>query len=294
MKWLNTLLARVRALLHRDVVLQDIDEELRSHIEMEAEANRELGMAPEEARLSAAKSFGNVGSIRDLAYEVRGGGFMETVWQDLRYSGRMLLKHPGFTLIALLTLSLGIGANTAIFSIVNAVLLRPFPYHAPEQLVMVGESVSNNRNSSVSYPNFADWRDERKVFDSASAVRWNESYNYTGAGEPERLQGRIVSAGFLSTLGVNPLLGRDFVADDDRPGAAPTVILSYAFWSRRFGNDQSIIGKQITLNNQSHTVVGVTPSNFQFGLDADVTVPIGLSAERFKARGSDPGINVVA
>src|SRR5215211_7738417 len=182
MEWFNILVARVRALLRRDVVLHDIDEELRTHIEMEAEANRELGMTPEEARLSAAKSFGNVGSIRDLAYEVRGGGLMETVWQDLRYSGRMLLKHPGFTLIAVLTLTLGIGANTAIFSIVNAVLLRPFPYHAPQQLVMVGESVSNNRNSSVSYPNFADWRAQNNVFEAVSAVRPNESYNFTGVG----------------------------------------------------------------------------------------------------------------
>src|SRR5215203_4286202 len=176
MKWLNTLLARIRALLRRDIVLQDIDEEMRTHIEMETEANRELGMPPDEARLSAVKSFGNLGSIKDLAYEVRGGGFMETLWQDLRYSARMLLKHPGFTLIAVLTLSLGIGANTAIFSIVNAVLLRPFPYNAPEQLVVVGEYVSGG---SVSYPNFADWRDDRKFFESASAVRPNESFNFT-------------------------------------------------------------------------------------------------------------------
>ncbi len=291
MKWINTLVARVRALMHRDVVLQDIDEELRSHIEMETEANREQGMSPEEARLSAAKSFGNLGSIRDLAYEVRGGGFMETLWQDLRYSGRMLLKHRGFTLIAVLTLGLGIGANTAIFSIVNAVLLRPFPYHAPEQLVMIGEG---GPGGSVSYPNFADWRDDRKFFDAASAVRSNESFNFTGAGEPERVQGRLVSAGYFSLLGVKPSLGRDFLADDDRPGATPAVILSYGFWSRRFGNDQSIVGRQITLNNQSYTVVGVAPHSFQFGMEADVSVPIGLSAERFKARGSDPGINVVA
>jgi putative ABC transport system permease protein len=262
---------------------------------MEIEANRELGMTPDEARRSAAKSFGNLGSMRDLAYEVKGGGFAETLWQDLRYSGRILLKHPGFTLIAVLTLGLGIGANTAIFSIVNAVLLRPFPYEAPEQLVIPGESQTGTRgNTGLSYPNFADWKDDRKVFTAASAVRSNENFNLTGSGEPERLQGRLVSAGFFSLLGIKPLLGRDFLAEDDRPGATPTVILSYGLWSRRFGNDQSIVGKQITLNNQSYTVIGVSPQDFQYGLEADVTVPIGLQAERFKTRGADPGISAVA
>jgi len=291
MKWFNTLIARLRALLQRDAVLHDIDEELRAHLEMEIEANRELGMTPEEARLSASKSFGNVASIRDQAYEVKGGGFMESVWQDLRYSGRMLLKHPGFTLVAVLTLSLGIGANTAIFSIVNAVLLRPFPYQAPEQLVTLGEFTPRG---SVSYPNFVDWRAQSTLFESISAVRANESYNFTGAGEPERLQGRLVSAGFFSLLGTKPVLGRDFVAEDDRAGANPAVVLSYPFWSRRFGNDPGVIGKQIALNNLSYTVVGIAPQNFQYGLDADVSIPIGLSAERFKARGADPGISVVA
>lgn len=294
MKWLGVLVDRFRALLWRDRVLEDIDEELRVHVEMETEANRERGMAPDEARLSAMKSFGNIGSIRDLAYEVRGGGFMETLGQDLRYSARMLLKHRGFTIIAVLTLGLGIGANTAIFSIVNAVLLRPFPFHEPERLVMVGESFSGGgRNSSVSYPNFADWKDDRKVFESASVVRSNESYNFTGAGEPERLQGRLVSAGFFSLLGVKLMRGRDFLPEDDRVGATPTVILGHAFWSRRFGNDESILGRQITLNNQSYTVIGVAPPDFNFGLE-DVSVPIGLTAERFRARGADPGVGVVA
>jgi putative ABC transport system permease protein len=288
MRWLNILIARLRALFWRDKIIHDIDEELRAHLELEAEANREMGMSSEEARLSAAKSFGNVASIRDLAYEVRGGGFMESVWQDLRYSVRMLFKHPGFTIIAVLTLGLGIGANTAIFSIVNAVLLRPFPYESPEQLVIVGES------GPVSFPNFMDWRDDRNVFAATSAVRSNESYNFSGAGEPERLQGRLVSAGFLTLLGVKPLLGRDFVPEDDRPGATPAVMLSYGFWSRTFGNDQNIIGKTITLNNQSYTVTAIMPQDFQFGLPADVTIPIGLSAERFKVRGGDPGIGVLA
>jgi hypothetical protein len=226
MNLIYLLIDRLRALLHRDAVLHDIDEELRSHIEMEADVNRERGMSAEDARLSAAKSFGNLNSIRDLAYEVKGGGFMETLWQDLRYSARLLFKHPGFTLVAIITLTLGIGANTAIFSIVNAVLLRPFPYEQPDQLVVVGEGVAD---ASVSYPNFADWKNDRNVFASASAVRGNENFNLTGAGEPERLQGRLVSAGFLTTLGTKPLLGRDFSVDDDRPGATPTVILSHAF-----------------------------------------------------------------
>ena len=294
MKWVGILTDRVRAFFRRDAVLNDIDEELRSHIEMEAEANRERGMSPDDARREAEKSFGNVGSIKDRAYQVRGGGLLETFWQDVRYSFRMLRKHPGFTLVAVLTLSLGIGANTAIFSIVNGVLLRPFPYEAPEQLVIPGESKTGTRGGTgLTYPNFADWKDERKVFASASVVRSNENYNITGAGEPERLIGRLVSAGFLTTLGIKPLLGRDFVVDDDRQGATPTVILSYGLWSRRFGNDPNIIGKQVTLNNLSYTVVAVTPQTFQYDLEADVTVPIGLSAERFQARGADPGVSAV-
>jgi putative ABC transport system permease protein len=216
------------------------------------------------------------------------------LWQDLRFGARMLLKQPGFTLIAVLTLALGIGANTALFSIVNAVLLRPFPYKEPERLVILRERVSAGGGFSPSYPNFVDWRAQNTVFDSMAPVRTNESFNFTGAGEPERLRGRIVSAEFLSTLGIGPMLGRDFLAEEDRPGATPAAILSYGFWRRRFGEDPSVIGKQLTLNNQSFTIVGVTPPNFQFETEADVTVPIGLQAERFSLRGRDPGVDVVA
>src|ERR1043166_990809 len=214
---MKTLLDRILALLRRDAVLHDIDDELRSHLEMEADANREVGMSDEDADRAARKSFGNLGSIKDRAYEVRGGGFMETLLQDLRYGIRLLLKHPGFTLAAVATLAIGIGANTAIFSIVNAVLLRPFPFPQPDQIVMVSEGTGG----IVSYPNFADWKDDRNLFVSTSAVRSDESFNLTGGAEPERLQGRLVSAGFLSTLKVSPLLGHDFTAADDQPGAAP-------------------------------------------------------------------------
>ena len=216
------------------------------------------------------------------------------LWQDLCYGARMLRKQPGFSLIAVLTLALGIGANTALFSIVNAVLLRPFPYQAPERLMILRESLSGGVNSTVSYPNFADWRAQNTAFDSIAAVRQNESFNLTGTAEPERLQGQLVSAKFFPTLGIKPLVGRDFLPEEDRLGATPTVILSYGLWQRRFGNDPSVVGQQLTLNSQSYTVVGITPPNFQFGMEAGVSVPIGLQAERFRNRGSDPGTRVVA
>ena len=213
---------------------------------------------------------------------------------DLRYTVRQLLKSPGFTIVVVLTLALGIGANTAIFSIVNAVLLRPFPYRAPDRLVTINERGPAGNGFSPSYPNFVDWRAQNKAFDSIAAVRGNESFNLAGAGDPERLQGRLVSVEFFSTLGIEPLRGRAFLPEEDRPGATPAVILSYGFWQRRFGGHPDILGKQLTLNNQSFTVVGITPPNFQFGMEADVTVPIGLSGERFSNRGRDPGTGVVA
>jgi putative ABC transport system permease protein len=294
MKWINVFRARLRALFGRERILQDIDEELRIHVEMATEDNLKRGMEPDEARTAALKSFGDLSRNRERGYDVRGGGWLEDVWQDLRYGARMLRKQPGFTLIAVLTLALGIGANTAIFSIVNAVLLRPFPYPAPERLVILRERVSTGSGFSPSYPNFVDWRAQNTVFEAISAVRQNESFNLTGLGEPERLQGRLVAAEFFSLLGVKPLVGRDFLLEEDRPGATPAVILSYGLWQRRFGADPGILGQQLTLNNQRFTVVGVTTPNFQFGAEADVTVPIGLQAERFKTRGGDPGADVVA
>ncbi len=218
---------------------------------------------------------------------------METLFKDIRYGIRNLLKHPGFTLVAVVTLALGIGANTAIFSVVNTVLLRPLPYEKPDQLVVPLET-SSGQPIGTSYPNFVDWRNQNTVFENVAALRTRESFNLTGTGESERLQGRLVSANFLATLGVKPIRGRDFLAEDDRPGAIPVVLLSHGLWQRRFGTDENILGKQLTLNGQTFIVVGITPANFEFGTEADVSVPIGLSAERFKLRGKDPGISAVA
>jgi putative ABC transport system permease protein len=294
MAWRKVFLDRLRALRDSDAVHREIDEEVRFHIDMRTEEYVRKGMSPDAARREAERRFGRLTRIKEMGYEVRGGGWLETLWQDLRYGARMLVKAPGFTSIAVITLALGIGANTAIFSVVNAVLLRPLPYESPERLLIIQESVSGGAGFSPSYSNFADWHARNAVCSSMAAVRTNESFNFTGAGEPERLQGRIVSAEFFSTLGIRPQLGRDFLAEEDRPGAPPAVILSHGFWQRRFGADPSIIGTQLTLNNQSFTVVGITPANFQYGAEADVTVPIGLQAERFRLRGRDPGVSVVA
>ncbi|HET9529080.1 MAG TPA: ABC transporter permease, partial [Blastocatellia bacterium] len=216
---------------------------------------------------------------------------MESLLNDVRYGTRMLLKKPAFTAIAVLALALGIGANSAIFSVVNSVLLQPLPYKEADRLVILWEKVPQ-MDTSVAYLNFVDWREQNQVFESISAFR-RDSFNLTGAGEPERLQGRMVSASFFGTLGVRPALGRDFTADEDRPGAERTVVLSHELWQRRFGGEESILGRQLTLNEQAYTVVGVMPQDFDFGARVDMFVPIGLWADNYKQRGEHPGIYVI-
>ncbi|HEV2835060.1 MAG TPA: ABC transporter permease [Pyrinomonadaceae bacterium] len=282
-----------RNLSDKENVDRELADEIGAHVELLTETKINEGLSPEEARRAALVELGGIEQVKESVREVRHGRLLEDLVQDARYAFRSLRKHPGFTLVAILTLALGIGANTAIFSVINAVLLRPLPYAEPDRLVVLLETISE-RPIGVSYPNFVDWRNQQSVFENVAAVRQRESFNLTGEGESERLQGRLVSANFLSTLGVKPVLGRDFVAEDDRPGAAPVVMLSHALWQRRFGSDARVVGRQVTLNRQSFTVIGVTPADFQFGVDADVSVPIGLSAERFSARGRDPGVDAMA
>src|SRR5215211_6641046 len=171
MGWLNILRARLRALFRRESVLQDIEEELRLHVEMETETNIRRGMPPDEARAAALKSFGNLVRNTERGYDIRGGGWLETFWQDLRFGARMLLKQPGFTLIAVVTLALGIGANTVIFSMVNAVLLRPFPYSQPERLVTVWENNvrQGQERGAAGGANFTDWRNQNQSFETLAA-----------------------------------------------------------------------------------------------------------------------------
>ncbi len=200
---------------------------------------------------------------------------MTTLWQDLRYAIRMFLKSPGFAAIAVLTLALGISANTALFSVVNGVLLNPLPYPHSEQLVAVYGKAPGVDQAPVAYLNFLDWQHETQTLSSMAIYR-NQDYNFTGTGEAERLSGYMISADFFSTLGVNPVLGRTLRSDDDQVGAGPVVILGGGLWKRRFGSSPDIVGKSLILNGASYTVVGVVPPSFAFyGHDRDVYTPIG-------------------
>ena len=292
MKWLNILLARLRALLRREAVIEDIDEEFRLHIEMQTEANIGQGMSPEEARREALRVFGNPGKIKDVAYQVRGGGMLEAFLQDIRYGARVLAKHKGFTLVAVLTLALGIGANTAIFSVVNELLLRPLPYSDAERIVMLWEvTPEGRRENTTSRANFMGWREQSTTFESMAAFS-DQRLNLTGDGDPEEVSAQLATPELFQVLGVNPMMGRSLTPEDAKPGAANVVVLGHGLWQRRFGGDQRMIGKSIMVNGAPVTVVGVLPAGFQWhiksrsgtGKPAEMWLPLPMPTE-------GPGLN---
>jgi putative ABC transport system permease protein len=261
---LNVFSARLRALFGREAVIGDIDEELRLHLEMETEANIARGMPPEEARRAARRSFGNYDSIRDRGYEIRGGGMIETLLQDLRYGARLLAKDKGFTAVVVLTLALGIGANTAIFSVINELLLRPLPYRDAERLVMLWEVTPEGRHqNTTSRLNFRAWHEQSTVFAGMAAFS-DQRLTLTGGGEPEEVSVQLANPELFQVLGVKPILGRALTAEDDHPDSPTVAVLSYGLWRRRFGGDPHVIGRPITLDGGPCTVVGVLPPDFQW------------------------------
>jgi predicted permease len=288
MKWLRVMLTRLKGPFRREAVLEDMEEEMRIHVEMEEEANLKRGMKPEEAREAARRSFGNLGRIKDRGYDIRGGGMMDTLWQDLRYSARMLMKQPGFTIIAVVTLALGIGANTAIFSLVDRLLVRQLPVHEPERLVNVlGRDGKGGEDTSFSYPIYSDYRDQNDVFDGLLAFS-ETSLNMSDGGQAERLTGVLVSGNYFEVLGVTAALGRTFLPDEARtPGTHPVAVLSYGLWQRRFAADPAIVGRTMTLNTFNFTVIGIAPAEFRGvrrGLSPDVYLPIQMIAQAWPTR----------
>jgi putative ABC transport system permease protein len=213
---------------------------------------------------------------------------MASLWQDVKFGFRMLLKSPGFTAVAILSLALGIGANTAIFSLVDAVLLRPLNFHDPDRLAMIWEDATEigfPRNTPAP-ANYADWKAQNQAFEDIAAMS-DQGFNLTGDREPERVQAKQVTADFLPMLGVNPLHGRFFLEDEDRPGANKVAILSYGLWQRRFGGDAGLIGQEILLDDRKTTVVGIMPAGFQFrDKETDLWVPKAFSPEELSRRGS--------
>ena len=261
----------LRSLGQTKAVKREIDDELRFHIEQRTAENIAAGMSPDEAAREARKRFGNLQNVREECREVRRANFGESVFQDIRFAFRVLQKNPGFTTVAVLTLALGIGANTAIFSVINGVLLRPLPYSDPDRLVTVCQSsVKRGFSQVVVTPaTLRDWREQNSAFAELGGQIY-ESVNLTGVERPEHLHAAWTTPNYFSVFGVPPLMGRTFVADDKPPGGHRVAVLSYGLWHRNFGSDRSAIGQSITLNGLNYTVVGVMPRHFKIYQPATV------------------------
>ena len=266
------------AIFHKNRVEQEMDEELRFHLEKQTEQNIAGGMTPEDARYAALRQFGNLGEVEEECRDSWGVRFFGELAQDIRYGLRQLRRNPGFAAVAILTLALGIGANTAIFSVVNGVLLNPLPYWQADRLVAVAARTARHPNASISYLNFLDWARETHSFSSMAAFR-ADNLNLTGTGESERVSVELVSASFFPLLGVKPVLGRSFTPQEDEVGGAPVLMISGGFWKRKFASSADALGKSLTLNGIAFTIIGVIPSNFDYSgrgfKQSDVYIPIG-------------------
>jgi putative ABC transport system permease protein len=274
---LDDLFFRVRSLFRRETVESEMEDELRFHSERQIEKYLKAGMSRGEALRRVRVEFGGLEQVKEDCRDARGVSQAETLVQDLRYGWRTLLKSPGFAAAALFTLALGIGANTAIFSVVYAILLRPLPFRDASRLILLNETTPRVGNVGVSYPNFQDWRGQSRTFSEMAAVS-GVHFNMTGGSQPENIGGLAVSPNFLSMVGVRPVMGRGFTAGEEKAGAAPVVLLSYALWQSHFGADRGAIGRTIRLDSETATIVGVLPPGFRWVEKCDVMEPMGVWA----------------
>ncbi len=254
---------------------RELDAELRFDIAQRVEANMRSGMTRKDAERSARREFGSAALAKEECRDERGTQFFEQLWQDVRFGARMLRKNPGFTIAAVLTLALGIGANTAIFSVVEGVVLAPLPYSQPDSLVTVWESNYHAPKMGVSDRDFQDWRRNAQSFQKMGTFT-AQDYDLSAPGTPEHLDGNLISADFFSTLGVKLAIGREFSSDEDRQGGAPAVIISDRLWRIRFSASSAALGRNITLDGVDYTIVGILPADFQFiEGHPDIFTPIG-------------------
>jgi putative ABC transport system permease protein len=284
----NSLMRSLRTLFKIKRTDREMERELRFHLEMETEENVRRGMDPEEARLAAMRSFGGVERFKEECRDVKRNRPLETLWQDARFGARVLRRNPGFTLVAVLTLSLGIGANTAIFSVVYGVLLRPLPYQQGGQLVVLKQQapLARNNNLNFSVKEIDDYRAQNRTL-ADLAEHHSMAFTLFGGQEPERIQAAVVSANFFDLMGVTPLLGRRFAPSDEAHGAEAVLILSHQYWLRSHKGDPNIVGRVFRMNDRPHTVIGVLPPLPQYPNENDIYMPTSAcparSSERFIA-----------
>jgi len=287
MKFLAHLRSLAARFFHRSQTEDEIEEELRSHIQHRVEDLERSGLDHDKAERGARIEFGSTERFKEECREELGGNFIDSVIQDFRFSFRTLRKSPAFFAVAVVTLALGIGATVAAFSVVNAVLLRPYGFSQPERLLWIYSQRPDNARTNFSLPEYCDYRDQNTSFDGLGAIA---SYNVSlsDLGQTERVQGVRMSANAFEILGLRPLLGRALSAADDRNGAPAVVMISYGLWSGRYGKDQAIVGRSVNLNGESREIVGVLPSSFALpNLDTDIVVPLQPDSDpRRNARNS--------
>jgi hypothetical protein len=251
---MTELWRKLRQWRQRDTLAAELQEEINAHIEMKA---GDIGSSA-----SARRQFGNAALILEEAHHIWGWPGLEALWQDLRYGARMLLKAPGFAAVAVASLAIGIGANTAIFSVVDKLLIRKLPVDEPDRLVVVSASRGAGVSTMSNFPDFVDYRDRNEVFDGLVCYTQRALTLSTGD-QADRIQGMIVSGNYFTALRVQPALGRSFLPEEDRtPGAHAVVVLGYGLWQRHFGADPSVLGRRVSLNGSPFTVVGVAPPDF--------------------------------
>jgi putative ABC transport system permease protein len=278
MGWINNTWSFFRGLTHRDARNRDLDDEVRAHAEMLADEKIQQGMDAREARRAARLEMGGIEQVKEEVRNARSGLWLETLWQDVRFATRMLRKNPGFTAVAVMTIALGIGANAAIFSVVNAVLLQPLPYPQPDRLVELERSYPKTQEDSgpsVSIPKFMVWREQTQVFQAVAAYDIaGPGINLTGIDIPAQVKGIHASADYFAVFGAPLAAGRTYTSDEDRPGGPHVVVISNGLWRGRFGGDPAIIGKTIELTGDPYQIIGVLGPSFKTEAPLDVWLPL--------------------
>jgi putative ABC transport system permease protein len=302
MRWLYKLPLRLRSLFRKTHVEQELSDELRFHLEKLSEEYVAQGMTRQEARYAALRELGGVEQIKEECRDMRRVNYIENFLQDVRYGLRQLYRTPGFTAVAILTLALGIGANTAVFSLVDTILLRPLPYRNPEELVLVSETLpqmGGDTEVGMAAGEYLDYRDRNRSFVQTAAYE-AAGFNLTGEGTPLRVNAAAVTASVFPLLSVPPRLGRTFTADEERLGSTPVAVLSYPLWQNHYGADGGILGKSIKLDEKPFLVVGVMPPSFKFPSDgaplserADLWVPEVFTPDRLQDRLREFGVGFI-